>query len=169
MFQQVVFDMGSTATSGNAQSLRTSSVNSYIRQLYFDSFYVDNCSSPELRISIKATGVSTRNTMVFEDTNATGALQKGGREIFEIQPFGVNEGRQLLTSGYPLLDNKINLNNAGMEITVTDWTGAAITWDRLVLFCRAEADVPESDDNSYRRVLENPAHRRAAMAGFNEF
>lgn len=165
-FQQLIVDMGASATNGTSLSLETSSSLSYIKQLYLDSFYVKGASAERLRIFIKAAGVSTGNTAVLSDrSNISVGGQKGGREIYEIHPFAGGEGRQTFSSPYAVLESPINRKVSALEVSVTNWTGDPVTYTDLVFFFRVECYPPSADPTGTHRLMRDPL----LSEGLNEF
>lgn len=173
MFQQVVVDCGASASAGLTQSLKITTDLGFVNQLWLDSIYVDSASSPELRIAFTGTEVSMRTTPVLitnQATIASTAREPGGKAIFEMHPFSSSTaGRQIFSAPYPVLEKPIDRRTTAINIAVSDWKGQAITYDRLVLFFRADTLDPASTTTSYQRVLEDAARRRFASRGANEF
>lgn len=155
-FQQLILDMGAS-TTGTSQSLETSSALSYIKQLYLDSFYINGANKSRLRIKITGTGVSVANTIVMSKRDvALTHEQKGGTEIYEVNPFSTNAGRQTFTMAYPILEKPINLKTTSLQVSVTDWEGLPITYTDLVLFFRVDDHQPHEHATGIHTLMRDP-------------
>lgn len=165
-FQQLIIDMGASATDGLKQSMETSSSLSYIRQLSLDSVYAENLSDPDIRVRIRGQGVAPANTAVLTRRGATSAQQIGGTEIYEMLPFAnPGKGRQIFSCPYPVLESKVNHKVSALEVEVSGWDGRAVTWDRLCLFFRVQGYQPHEDSTGFHRIIRDPL----VSQGLNEF
>lgn len=138
--------------SATSATVVTQTPPEYIDQLYYQGLVVDTPNTAKIRIEIKASGWSMADTTVYSATGASGPY------IYEAIPAAASaEVRRPIA--VPLLEAGLGRTKyTGLEVRVTNWEGAPITYTDLVVFLYAARSAPGV-----------PAHVMGPAAGYKEF
>ena len=132
--------------NNTTRTINPSDLLDRVRQVWLIGYYVRNANSEEFKVSIETSNFDQRDAIVNDSV--------GGTALFLEEAISAAGNRRDLSTPIPVFGPHVQTNRlARFRFTVTDWNGAAITYDRLTLHFALQIAEPDEATTSNQVLL----------------
>ena len=172
----LVVDLGAS-TAGTNQLIDLNDRLKKCNQLWFMGYYIDTLSVADVFVELSGTGVDIRQCVMGntpggrtvtnnQTVTATAAPPNCNAGFYIVEPNGTVVRRDLAVPKPLLVDGKNLGDLARLRVKVSSFSGAAVTWTRLILFFEATQEPLGSD--KFSNYVNLPTSK-AAHQGYNKW